>query len=904
MTLRKAALGLVVAAASATGAAPQPRRPAAPLAICFAPGTPYDYVRNVYLSSRAAGVELFQFQDTARWDSTATNPSAPNQGQPITLTWSIVPDGTFIDSFGIGPAGPSNFVARMNSIHGSQAVWQPIIQQVFDRWHALTGVSYVFQPTDDGAAFPDSPGVLGVRGDVRIGGRNIDGNSGILAFNFFPDFGDMVVDTNDSFFTNTSNNNIRTRNVMAHEHGHGLGFSHVCPVNQTKLMEPFLSLAFDGPQHDDTLAGQRGYGDTRENNDTALTGTDLGTLSNGTTTVNDIGADDDSDQDFYRFTVGPGKKATITVTPVGFTYLEGPQNSNGTCSAGTTVNSLDDNDLGVELRDATGVTILASANSNPAGVAETLSNVPLVAGTSVIRVFPGGANTVQLYRLQVTIANNNPAITIGDAVVTEGDAGAVNAAFPVSLSGPTSDVITVSFATADGTAAAGTDYLTTLGTLTFTPGGATTQNIAVPVNGDLLDEADETFFVNLSNPVNATIADGQGLGTILDNDPPPMVSINDVTMAEGSGGGTTPFTFTASLSQTSGREVTVNFATSDDTAQAGSDYIAASGTVTFPPGSTTQPVTVMVVADMKFEANETFAVNLSGATNADIDDGAGTGTITNDDSAAARTFVSVTGDDANDCRNVSTPCRTFDQAIFQVAAGGEVIVLRTGSYGGATIDKSVKINAPTGVVAFAAASFNITAGVSDVVVLRGLTIKALTAGVGSGIVFNAGGALYVESCVIDGWNKGIDGVHPSPGGQIFVTDTIIRNSVAAGVQATTSRVSVDRSRFEGTSAGCGVDMQNIARGTVRNSVAAGNLNGFCATGDGSRIDVQRSLAANNAGSGVKAASSGLARAAQSMIVDNAVGLDNAGGTFESLGNNLVQGNGLDTSGTITVITGK
>jgi hypothetical protein len=270
---------------------------------------------------------------------------------------------------------------------------------------------------------------------------------------------------------------------------------------------------------------------------------------------------------------------------------------------------------------------------------------------------------------------------------------------------------------------------------------------------------------------------------------------------------------------------------------------------------------------------------------------------------SARTFVSVAGSDANNCANVATPCRTFDAAIGQVAPGGEVIVLRTGSYGGAAITKAVRISVPRGVTAFTAVPFTISAGPSDLVALRGLTIKNLDPGVGTGIVFNSGAKLYVESCVLDDWNKGIEILGA---GQLFVTDTTIRDSTAAGLRAApasgTALVSVDRSRFEGTAAGCGVDIQAGGKAAVRSSVASGNQHGFCAAGSGS-IDVDKSLAANNAGSGLKIAG-GAGRVRGSMFTDNAVGLENAGGTLESLGNNLAQGNGADTTGAITVVAGK
>ena len=160
---------------------------------------------------------------------------------------------------------------------------------------------------------------------------------------------------------------------------------------------------------------------------------------------------------------------------------------------------------------------------------------------------------------------------------------------------PSGETITVDYATADGSAAAGSDYVATSGPLTFTA-GATTRNVTVTVNGDTLDELDETFFVNLSNPSNATISDDQGQGTVTDDDATPTLSIDDVTVTEGNSG-TVDAVFTVSLSTASGQEVTVDYATADGTAAAGTDYAAASGTLTFPAGTTTRNVTVAVNGD-------------------------------------------------------------------------------------------------------------------------------------------------------------------------------------------------------------------------------------------------------------------------------------------------------------------
>jgi hypothetical protein len=105
--------------------------------------------------------------------------------------------------------------------------------------------------------------------------------------------------------------------------------------------------------------------------------------------------------------------------------------------------------------------------------------------------------------------------------------------------------ITVAYATANGTATAGSDYQAASGCLTFAP-GETSKTITVQVVGDRLPESNETFFVNLSSPTNSTVADGQGAGTIFDDEP--RISISDVTKYEGKKGHTTLFTFTVTPS--------------------------------------------------------------------------------------------------------------------------------------------------------------------------------------------------------------------------------------------------------------------------------------------------------------------------------------------------------------------
>jgi hypothetical protein len=379
---------------------------------CFAPGTDPAYVEAL---TRAHGTghdpllqpgfeEFSRYRLSNRWTATATDGGGLAQGQRTTLTWSYIPDGTAIPPQLQGESSnPSSLFAWLNGIYGNFNAWHPLFVQVFERWSELTGITYVYQPTDDGATMFSAGGQLGVRGDIRVGAHLIDGNSNVLAYNFFPNTGDMVLDANDSFFNNTGSGSLRMRNVLAHEHGHGLGMDHVCPVNQSKLMEPFVSTLFDGPQHDDILAGQRGYGDLFEKdlNDVSATASPLGTLATPIT-LEPVSIDDNGDIDWYSFSVTGATNVTAQVTPIGFTYLEGPQNANGSCTAGTNFNSLVLHDLAVSLVGTNGSTVLASANSTGVGEAESVSWELPSAGTYYVRVNGSATDNVQLYQLVVT----------------------------------------------------------------------------------------------------------------------------------------------------------------------------------------------------------------------------------------------------------------------------------------------------------------------------------------------------------------------------------------------------------------------------------------------------------------------------------------------------------------------
>ena len=225
-------------------------------------------------------------------------------------------------------------------------------------------------------------------------------------------------------------------------------------------------------------------------------------------------------------------------------------------------------------------------------------------------------------------------MSVADASLTEGNAGSTNLTFTLTLSEPASQTITAGYATANGTAAAGADYTATSGTVTFTT-GMTTRTVNVPVLGDTLDEDDETFTLNLFNPVGAFLTDGQAVGTIVDNDAAPAVSAGDCAVLEGHGGGV-GCSFALTLSAASGKTVSVGFATASGSATAGADFAAASGSVAFPPGATSTPVVVSVLGDTVDEMDEAFALNLASPTNATIGDGTGAGTIDDDDGPGVR----------------------------------------------------------------------------------------------------------------------------------------------------------------------------------------------------------------------------------------------------------------------------
>lgn len=219
-----------------------------------------------------------------------------------------------------------------------------------------------------------------------------------------------------------------------------------------------------------------------------------------------------------------------------------------------------------------------------------------------------------------------PGLSINNVTVTEGNAGTSLATFTINYAGPGTSGVTVDYATADGTATAGSDYVATSGTAILPSTGCKCTTVSVTVNGDTTVEADETFTVNLSNPVGKVITNGTGTGTIT-NDDQPNATIDDPTVSEG--GGT--LTFTVTLDQVSLTDAVMTYSTAAGTATDGSDYTGVTGTLTITAGQTQGTIGVPILDDSIYEGDEDLTMNLVAVSGVNVTDAQGDGTITDND---------------------------------------------------------------------------------------------------------------------------------------------------------------------------------------------------------------------------------------------------------------------------------
>jgi hypothetical protein len=263
--------------------------------------------------------------------------------------------------------------------------------------------------------------------------------------------------------------------------------------------------------------------------------------------------------------------------------------------------------------------------------------ITLSGGTGFVASCTGITSTL-------TILDNDPlpTLSISDVTVTEGNAGSVNAVFTVTLSALNTQTVTVDFLSSNGTASSPGDYSPVSGTLTFNP-GQTTRTIVVPVNGDATPEPDEIFFVNLLNPTNATINDGQGIGTITNDDVPATVGLTSSTFTVGENAQR----LTVNVTRTGDTTVagSVAYATSDGfgfancnvvngSASERCDYSTTIGVLQFAAGETSKSFDIFITDDSHVEGNEVFNISLSNATGFALSGTtSATITITDNDSA-------------------------------------------------------------------------------------------------------------------------------------------------------------------------------------------------------------------------------------------------------------------------------
>ena len=285
-----------------------------------------------------------------------------------------------------------------------------------------------------------------------------------------------------------------------------------------------------------------------------------------------------------------------------------------------------------------------------------------------------------------------PTLSVNDVALAEGGVGTSNATFTVTLSAPSGRTVSVSYATSNSTATAPGDYSATSGALTFAP-GVLSLSISVPVLGDVLSEGNESLSLNLTDPINSTISDSQGVATISDDDAQPTLRISDVAVVETDAGSATA-TFDVSLSAASGQTVTVAYATVNGSAMAPGDYVAASGTLTFAPGTTSQPVAIVIAGDTLDEGDESFAVTLTSSQNASISDSQGSATISDNDQVPTISVSDVTVTETN------TDTTTARFVVSLSAASGRAITVNYASANASAISPG-DYAAVSGVVTFA-----------------------------------------------------------------------------------------------------------------------------------------------------------------------------------------------------------
>jgi hypothetical protein len=398
------------------------------MSVVFAAGTPRPEMDRVlnrirqFERTNRSFVNTNDYQADGRWTLTSYG-NTGSIGTSARFGYSFVPDGTIVPNSGLG-TGPSQLFGTFTSQFGSQALWKQKFRQMFDGWSNVSGITYL-EVSDDGAPLHFFPGQIGRRGDLRISCISLE-EPFVLAYNFFPNNGDMVINADFNWGAPAQDYRF-LRNTLGHEHGHGMGLGHVMPMSETKLMEPVLTTAFDGPRNDDIQGCQFLYGDRVEDNDDIGHATQLGVASSGMT-VDLLAVERPADRDWFLVEIPVGSTLTVRAEPVGEAYLVGAQ--------GGPPPMLRDNrrinDLRISAYQSDGVTFIGSSNSAGLGFAETLGSIPRPTnGVISLKIDVSTiAEDIQRYRLvfsldtaTTTFVPNTLTVLLG--TVTSGNLGSL-----------------------------------------------------------------------------------------------------------------------------------------------------------------------------------------------------------------------------------------------------------------------------------------------------------------------------------------------------------------------------------------------------------------------------------------------------------------------------------------------
>ena len=388
------------------------------------------------------------------------------------------------------------------------------------------------------------------------------------------------------------------------------------------------------------------------------------------------------------------------------------------------------------------------------------SEFPVISGDGRVVAFLSGSTQLQpgdgnglddIFRVELAQDPALPALSINDVSVSEGNAGMAAVNFTISLSAPATSPVGFAISTADGTAVAGSDYEAWNWQGQSIAVGQSSASISILVNGDSVPEADEAFNLYLGNVIGARVADGHAVVAIGNDDlaPPPALSIGDVSISEGNSGSKLA-TFTVTLSAAAATAASFDVVTSNGSAIAGSDYVAASQAgVSIPAGSTSQAVTVVINGDGVVEADETFLVQVSNVSGATVVDGQAIGTITNDDAYPSLSIADVSITEGNS----GTQQATFTLTLSAVAASPVTYDIATAD-GNAVAGSDYVARALTGqIIPVGASSATFT-----------VTINGDTAVEGASENFRVNVGNVVGAIVADGQAEGIiidDDVLPS-----------------------------------------------------------------------------------------------------------------------------------------------